>query len=84
MNRKKKFQGHLVAGYACQPGLSPDGRFVFSGDSQGLMWFWDWKTCNLRKKYKAHDGVIMSTLWHPHETSKIATCSWDGNIKLWD
>jgi pre-mRNA-processing factor 17 len=27
-NRKKRFAGHSVAGYACQVGFSPDGRFV--------------------------------------------------------
>ena len=25
-NRKKRFAGHSVAGYACQVGFSPDGR----------------------------------------------------------
>jgi hypothetical protein len=37
-----------------------------SGDSNGNVWVWDWKTCKVLKKFKAH------------ETSKMATCSWDG------
>ncbi|KAJ3036853.1 pre-mRNA-processing factor 17 [Rhizophlyctis rosea] len=81
LNRKKLFKGHLVAGYACQPNFSPDGRFVMSGDSEGRMWFWDWKTCKVYKKFKAHDGVVVGCEWNPHETSKVATCSWDGTIK---
>ncbi|KAL2914748.1 hypothetical protein HK105_205679 [Polyrhizophydium stewartii] len=84
INRKKVFRGHLVAGYACQPNFSPDSRFVMSGDSEGKVWFWDWKTCKVVKKFKAHNGVVMSCEWHPHETSKVATCSWDGTIKFWD
>ncbi|KAI8384374.1 WD40-repeat-containing domain protein [Radiomyces spectabilis] len=84
MNRKKRFAGHLVAGYACKPGFSPDGRFISSGDSNGNVWVWDWKTCKILKKFKAHDKVVMNTEWHPHETSKMATCSWDGSIKYWD
>ncbi|KAI9322294.1 WD40-repeat-containing domain protein [Dichotomocladium elegans] len=84
MNRKKRFAGHLVAGYACKPGFSPDGRFISSGDSNGNVWTWDWKTCRILKKFKAHDKVVMNTEWHPHETSKMATCSWDGLIKYWD
>lgn len=78
MNRKKRFAGHLIAGYACKPGFSPDGRFIYSGDSNGNVWTWDWKTCRILKKFKAHDKVVMNTEWHPHETSKMATCSWDG------
>ena len=91
-NTKRTLQGHLVAGYACQPGWSPDNRyvlylktrFVMSGDSTGLMWFWDYKTSKMMRKFKAHDGVVMSCLWNPHESSKVATCSWDGTIKYWD
>ncbi|KAK5666727.1 hypothetical protein BDV3_005997 [Batrachochytrium dendrobatidis] len=84
INRKKVFKGHLIAGYACQPNFSPDARYIMSGDSEGKLWFWDWKTCKVMKKINAHDGVVMGCAWHPHETSKVATCSWDGTIKYWD
>ncbi|KAI7903725.1 WD40-repeat-containing domain protein [Cokeromyces recurvatus] len=84
LNRKKRFAGHLIAGYACKPGFSPDGRFISSGDSNGNVWFWDWKTCKILKKLKAHEKVVTCTEWHPHETSKVATSSWDGLIKYWD
>ncbi|KAJ1991096.1 hypothetical protein H4R33_001499 [Dimargaris cristalligena] len=83
-NRKKVFTGHLVAGYACQPNFSPDGRFLMSGDAEGRMWFWDWKSCKTLTKFKAHDNVVIGCEWHPHETSKVATCSWDATIKYWD
>jgi pre-mRNA-processing factor 17 len=36
LNKKKRFTGHANAGYACQVNWSPDGRFIFSGDSVGL------------------------------------------------
>ncbi|KAJ3003651.1 UNVERIFIED_CONTAM: hypothetical protein HDU68_005576, partial [Siphonaria sp. JEL0065] len=80
LQRKKIFKGHLIAGYACKPGFSPDGRFIMSGDSEGRVWFWDWKTCKVYKKLKAHENVVMDVQWHPHESSKIATCSWDRTI----
>ncbi|KAJ3214480.1 pre-mRNA-processing factor 17 [Dinochytrium kinnereticum] len=81
LQSKKVFRGHLVAGYACQPGFSADGRFVMSGDSEGRVWFWDWKTCKVFKKLKCHNNVVIACEWHPHETSKVATASWDGTIK---
>jgi len=84
MNYKKRFTGHLVAGFSCQVNFSPDGHFLMSGDSEGKMFFWDWKTCKLYKKFKAHDAAVVGCEWHPHETSKVATCSWDGLIKYWD
>ncbi|KAE8211909.1 hypothetical protein CF327_g4386 [Tilletia walkeri] len=83
-NRKKVFKGHTIAGYACQVGFSPDGKFVSSGDGEGNLVFWDWKSCRLLKRLRAHKEVIIAHEWLPHETSKIVTGSWDGLIKLWD
>jgi len=84
LNKKKRFLGHLVAGYACQVSFSPDGRFVMSGDSEGKLWFWDWKTTKVFRTIRAHDNVTIGCEWHPIEPSRVATCSWDGSIKYWD
>jgi len=67
-----------------QCGFSPDGRFVISGDGEGKMWFWDWKSHRVFRSFKAHDQVVIGCEWHPLEQSKVATCSWDGTIKYWD
>ncbi|PKA66370.1 Protein Mut11 [Apostasia shenzhenica] len=84
LNKKKRFAGHIVAGYACQVNFSPDGRFVISGDGEGKCWFWDWKSCKVFRTLKCHEGVCIGCEWHPLEQSKVATCGWDGMIKYWD
>jgi len=83
-NRKKIFKGHMNAGYACQVNFSPDMSYLISGDADGKLNIWDWKTTKLYCKFKAHDEVCIGCEWLPHETSKIVTCGWDGLIKLWD
>ncbi|EEB05620.2 splicing factor Prp17 [Schizosaccharomyces japonicus yFS275] len=84
-NRKKAFKGYSCSGYALEVGFSPDGRFVFSGDSSGNACFWDWKTCKLLSKLPAHKGPLQSMAFHPQETSKVATSSVvDNVIKYWD
>lgn len=84
VKRKKIFKGHMVAGYACQMTFSPDMSYVASGDGDGKVFIWDWKTTKLFSKFQAHDNVCIGCIWHPHETSKLITSGWDGQIKLWD
>ncbi|KAI9444972.1 pre-mRNA splicing factor [Lactarius indigo] len=82
-NRKKRFAGHAVAGYACQVGFSPDGKWISSGDGEGNVVFWDWRTGRIKSRLRAHSKVVIAHEWLPHETSKVVTASWDGLIKLW-
>jgi len=84
LNRKRRFIGHLTAGYACEVGFSPDGSIVCSGDAEGRAFFWSWKKGIIYKKLKCHDQVTIGCAFHPLETSRVATCSWDGTIKYWD
>lgn len=83
-NHKKKFTGHLVSGYACNLSVSPDGRIVTCGDSSGNIFFWDWKTCKLLKKVKAHSKTAIDVQWHPLRPSTLATAGWDNQLLLWD
>ncbi|CAG0900334.1 unnamed protein product [Cyprideis torosa] len=83
-HQKKTFKGHMVAGYACSVDFSPDMSYLISGDADGKVFVWDWKTTRLVTKWKAHSDVCISVLWHPHETSKVASAGWDGAIHYWD
>jgi pre-mRNA-processing factor 17 len=84
LNAKKRIEGHLVAGYACGLSFSPDGRFIASGDAMGRAFFWDWKTSRMLRALQGHKGVCIDVAWHPTVPSRVASCGWDGNIKLWD
>ncbi|PKI85581.1 hypothetical protein MVES_000488 [Malassezia vespertilionis] len=82
-SKRRTFRGHQVQGFACEIGFSPDGRFVSSGDRQGNLVFWDWKSGGLLKRLPCHKDVLIAHDWLPHETSKVVTGGWDGLIRLW-
>lgn len=83
--KNKTFKGHNTAGYACQVNCSPDGKYVMSGDSEGRCFFWEWGAPQkVVRTIKAHEAVCIGCEWNPMETSKVATCGWDGLIKYWD
>lgn len=80
----KTFGGHTVAGNTCQLDFSPDGRYLMSGDSNGNIFWWDWKSCKIEKSLHAHDGNCSSVAWNPIEPSRVVSCGYDGKMKLWD
>ncbi|EFC46276.1 predicted protein, partial [Naegleria gruberi] len=80
--QNKIFKGHQIAGYSCQAGFSNDGKFVFSGDYTGNVWFWDWKEAKQIKKMQCHEGIVIGSIWHPLDRSLFATCGSDSTIKL--
>ncbi|WVF67446.1 hypothetical protein IAT40_002202 [Kwoniella sp. CBS 6097] len=82
-NKKKRFAGHTIAGYACSIGFSPDGKYISSGTGSGDVVFWDWKNGKIVKRLRAHGQVVIDHVWLPNEHSKVITASWDGLIKLW-
>jgi pre-mRNA-processing factor 17 len=73
-NRKKRFAGHSVAGYACQVGFSPDGKWISSGDGEGSVVFWDWKTGRIKSRLRCHSKVVIAHEWLPHES--VSACPW--------
>jgi pre-mRNA-processing factor 17 len=81
--KKKTFQGHSSAGYAIDVGMSPDSQYLYSGDGEGRVFLWSWKSRKVVKTLSAHQQVCVGCQWHPFEPSTLATCSWDGSVKLW-
>ncbi|CAF4007742.1 unnamed protein product [Rotaria sp. Silwood2] len=81
---KKMFKGHMVSGYACGLDFSPDMSYLISGDADGRLIIWDWKTTRIFETIKAHDDVCIDAKWHWHEKSRVLTAGWDNVVKLWD
>jgi pre-mRNA-processing factor 17 len=84
LNRKKRFLGHLVAGYSCGLDFSPDGSLLVSGDSEGKLFFWDVVTSKQLRKLQGHAGPVNSVVWHPHQASMVFSGGQDGKILVWD
>lgn len=59
--------------------------FIYAGDGFGKIYFWEWKSMMLNRKFQAHDsGPCIGSSWHPIKNSWVVTCGWDGIMKLWE
>ncbi|SCW02289.1 LAFE_0F03158g1_1 [Lachancea fermentati] len=82
---KKSFSGHKCAGYGVGIAFSPDGQFISSGDTQGRVFIWDWKSTRILKQFEVPDKKpVIAVAWNPQETSKIYCSGNGGKIYLYD
>ncbi|KAL2098689.1 hypothetical protein ACEWY4_005169 [Coilia grayii] len=83
MNKKRRFEGHKVEGYAIQCEFSRCGSLLASGSSTGLAHFYDHQSSRTLHTLRAHQEACVCVSLHPVLPSVAATCDWSGEIKIW-
>jgi len=48
------------------------------------MGIWDINHCNPIKRFKGHISTVLSTSWSPHETGRVMSSSFDGQVLFWE
>ncbi|KAL9952484.1 hypothetical protein ACROYT_G039747 [Oculina patagonica] len=83
LNKFKRYEGHKVSGYHIGCDFSPDGRIVSSGSADGKIFFYDHFTSRVIRTLDAHSAPCMNVAYHPTLPSCVASCGWDGKVKVW-
>ncbi|XP_057274923.1 WD repeat-containing protein 25 isoform X1 [Pezoporus wallicus] len=83
INRKKRYEGHKVEGFAVGCEFSPDGTLLATGSSDGKVFFYNYHTARIIRTLSAHKEACVSTIFHPVLPSLLATCDWAGEVKIW-
>uniref|UniRef100_A0A8C5QXD5 WD repeat domain 25 n=1 Tax=Leptobrachium leishanense TaxID=445787 RepID=A0A8C5QXD5_9ANUR len=83
MNKKKRFEGHKVEGFAVGCEFSPDGSLIVTGSSEGKVFFYNYHTSKLLRSKSVSDSPCVSVTFHPVLSSLVASAYWDGNIRVW-
>lgn len=85
LNKFKRFEGHQVSGFRIQCCFSADGLFLATGSADGKTYIYSWKTGEVVKVLDERISSCVSDVsWHPTLPSTVATCSWDGALRLWE
>ncbi|XP_028920062.1 WD repeat-containing protein 25 [Ornithorhynchus anatinus] len=83
INKKKRYEGHKVEGYAVGCECSPDGTLLVTGSSDGTVFFYHYHSSKLLGTLPGHRQACVGATFHPALPSVLATCAWDGDIQLW-
>ena len=73
-----------VSGYHIGCDFSPDGSIVCSGSADGQIYFYDHHTSRMIKTLQAHTMPCMDVAYHPTLPHCVASCGWDGQLKVWN
>lgn len=68
----------------CKLAFSPDGNFLASGDTGGVIHVWDTKTGKHVAEYKGHKGNINVMVFAENSKYIASTGLYDGVIVLWE
>lgn len=83
MNKRRRYEGHKVEGYAVQCEFSQDGTILASGSSTGSAHFYDYHNARMLHTLRAHSQPCLCVSQHPVLPATVATCDWTGEIKIW-
>nr|XP_060611337.1 WD repeat-containing protein 25 [Anolis sagrei ordinatus] len=83
INKKKRYEGHKVEGFAVDCEFSPDGMLLVSGSSDGKVFFYNYRTSRILGTLSGHSQACVGATFHPVLPSLLATCGWDGAVKIW-
>lgn len=84
LNKYKRYEGHWVAGFPVKCNFSPDGETLVSGSSDGYVYVYGYKSTELIKKLKAYEHPCVDVECHPVLPNVIASCSWDGQVSVFE
>ncbi|XP_057344131.1 WD repeat-containing protein 25 isoform X2 [Manis pentadactyla] len=83
MSRRRRYEGHKVEGYSVGCECSPDGDLLVTGSADGRVLLYSFRTASRARTLPGHAQACVGTTFHPVLPSVLATCSWEGDIKIW-
>ncbi len=64
---------------------SPDGRFIASGDTTGIIHVWEAATGTISATYHGHTRFVRSIAWSPDGTSIVSGGDYgDSTVQVWE
>lgn len=72
-----------VSGYHIGCDFSPDGSIISSGSADGQIYFYDHHTSHMVRTLQAHSMPCMDVAFHPTLPNCVASCGWEGQVKVW-
>lgn len=84
LNKYKRYESHGVLGFPIKCNFSSDGENLISGSSDGSIYFYNYRSSELVMKIKAYEQACIDIAVHPILPNVIASCSWGGEVSVFE
>ncbi|RAL39422.1 unnamed protein product [Cuscuta campestris] len=84
LDKYKRYESHSVSGFPIKCNFNSNGNIVVCGSSDGHIYFYDSKSCVLKKKLKAHGQACIDVVFHPVIPNVVVSCSWNGDVFVFE
>ncbi|XP_048235338.1 WD repeat-containing protein 25 isoform X2 [Ricinus communis] len=82
LDKYKRFENHGVSGFPIKCNFNLDGELLASGSSDGSIYFYNYRSSDLVKKISAYEQACIDVAFHPVIPDVIASCSWNGQVSV--
>ncbi|KAI3988153.1 hypothetical protein MKX01_011942 [Papaver californicum] len=83
-DKYKMYGKHGVSGFPIKCNFSPDGEGLASGSSNGCIYLYDVRSTEVVKKLKSYEHACIDVAYHPFIPNVIASCSWNGDVSVFE
>ncbi|MBA0705553.1 hypothetical protein Golax_017738 [Gossypium laxum] len=84
LDKYKRYESHGVSGFPIKCNFSLDGEKLASGSSDGSIYLYSSRSSVLVKKIKAYEEACVDIAFHPILSNVIASCSWNGDVSVFE
>ncbi|KAK8622830.1 hypothetical protein V6N13_117730 [Hibiscus sabdariffa] len=84
LDKYRRYESHGVSGFPIKCNFSLDGEKLVSGSSDGSIYLYNSRSLVLIKKIKAYEEACVDVAFHPILSNVIASCSWNGDVSVFE
>lgn len=84
LNKYKRYEKHSVSGFPIRCNFSQDGEFLATGSADGSIYFYSYKSSKLLRQMQAYGHACTDVVYHPLIPSVVASCSWNGDVSVFE
>lgn len=84
LDRYQRYGKHGVWGFPIKCNFSLDGNKLASGSSDGCIYLYNYQSSELLSKIKAFEQPCIDVAFHPLMPNVIASCSWTGEVSIFE